>query len=321
MNAPYYVETLTRNGEVRRRERFMRLPVRIGRGYDNDVIVDDAHAGAHHAVLDRDEEGNLVLRSLGEHAIGHRGRHVAQLALDGDTVFRLGHTSLRLRTADYDVAASSKVASSRWDGWTPALVGFGLTVLLALFGVWASDTDDIDASQYFTASAAMLAMLLVWCGLWALANRLFAGRMRFGRHVFVAACGLLVFEMAGLATQTAAYAFSFELLTRYGSHLTIALGFGVIFFHLMTINPQHRRGFSVVCVALVLLGSGLRLVFNDQNNGRFGDEWYMSELIPAMPRLAVTEKSDELFAAAKSLQAKVDAARVEKVRLGAQSDM
>ncbi len=54
MKPPYYLEILAENGEVQQRQRIDALPIRIGRGYDNDFILDDAHTAARHAVIEDD---------------------------------------------------------------------------------------------------------------------------------------------------------------------------------------------------------------------------------------------------------------------------
>src|SRR5438874_270949 len=100
MSGPWFIEILARSGDVLQRHRVDALPIRIGRGYDNDFIVDDDYAAPHHAVVDADASGQLVLRDLAtRNGIVHKGRRQASLALSGDTVVRIGHTSIRVRPA------------------------------------------------------------------------------------------------------------------------------------------------------------------------------------------------------------------------------
>ena len=40
MNAPFFVEIPSQNREVRHRLRVNSLPIRVGRAYDNDVILE-----------------------------------------------------------------------------------------------------------------------------------------------------------------------------------------------------------------------------------------------------------------------------------------
>jgi len=48
---PYFVELLTRDKHLKTRHRFEQLPIRIGRSYDNDLILDDPYIAPNHAIL------------------------------------------------------------------------------------------------------------------------------------------------------------------------------------------------------------------------------------------------------------------------------
>jgi hypothetical protein len=60
MSGSWFVETLARNGDVLHRHQVRELPIRLGRGYDNDYIIDDDYVAANHAVIEAGEQGGLV---------------------------------------------------------------------------------------------------------------------------------------------------------------------------------------------------------------------------------------------------------------------
>ena len=102
LRGPWTIETLARNGEVLHRHRVAALPIRMGRAYDNDFIVDDDYAAAHHAVVEAGPDGRLRLRDLGSrNGIVHKSRRIKDaLALDGlhrrFVLVRRGHDAERL---------------------------------------------------------------------------------------------------------------------------------------------------------------------------------------------------------------------------------
>ena len=65
MMGPWFVELLARNGDVLQRQCVDKLPIRIGRDYGNDVILDDDYAAPSHAIVEPDAAGHLILRDLG----------------------------------------------------------------------------------------------------------------------------------------------------------------------------------------------------------------------------------------------------------------
>ncbi len=311
MNAPFFVEVLARNGEVRYRQCVAALPIRIGRGYDNDIILDDRYASAHHAVVESDAKGGMQLRDLGSvNGVIHSGKSRHQFPLDGDTVFRVGHARLRVRAADFSVAdALRDTTLHAWEGWLPALAGLALMVLLSLENVWSSDFEKAETIRYVTALAGMLAVVLFWCGGWALANRLFAGQTRFGRHLFIAACGLFMIEVISSLLSIAAYALSLESLTHYGSHIEIAIVAGMVYFHLHTINTNHTRRAALATVLVSLLGSAVMLMFNYQKSGHLADELYMSDLYSPALRLSADKPVGQFLDQAAQLKHEIDEAR------------
>ncbi|MET3129885.1 hypothetical protein AAKU55_000126 [Oxalobacteraceae bacterium GrIS 1.11] len=311
MRAPYFIETLARNGEVLLRQQVSGLPIRLGRGYDNDFILDDAHTAPCHAVIEADASQRLVLRDLGsQNGSIHGGKRQASIVLDGDTVVRLGHTNVRVRGADHAVAPElTDTTMHGWEGRTPALLGLGLIAVTAAFTNWLVDAQAFEAISYLLIMAYALGGGLVWSGLWALANRLFGGHARLGRHLFIFGCGLVAVECWTLLSRVVAYSYSMDGLTRYGRHMVIALVCCVVFFHLRTIKPRHPRGLALTSLILMGLGSSLALMSNLQLSGHLADEPYMSVLMPPALRLSADHAPDEFFGRAAKLKAGVDAER------------
>ena len=98
------IEILERDGRVRQQASVSAWPLAIGRALDNDLVLDDPHVAAHHAVLETDADGRLWL-AVGETSNGVRlGRRTLRtgerLELPaGAAPLQLGHTRLRLRRA------------------------------------------------------------------------------------------------------------------------------------------------------------------------------------------------------------------------------
>lgn len=323
MNAPFYVEILSRNGEVRYRQRVEKLPIRIGRGYDNDVILDDRHTSAHHVAIERNEAGRLEVHNLSSrNGVVHKGKHSECLSIDGNTVFRLGHTSLRVRSADFSVADEMRDTTFHgWEGWPPMLTGVVLLTLFSLYDTWLTDADKMEAIHYITALVSLLIFGLLWSGGWTLANRIFAGQTRFGRHIFIAACGILVIELVSQTLSLVAYSLSLETLSHYRSHVLIAIAAGMVYFHLLTISPGNARRHAVTSAILLLAGSGLALAFNYQNRGVFSDEPYMSKLYPPAVRLTSDHTIDQFLAESKRLKSDIDAERAALLSEDGEDDL
>jgi pSer/pThr/pTyr-binding forkhead associated (FHA) protein len=313
-DGPWFVEILARSGDVLQRQRVEALPIRLGRGYGNDVILDDDYAAAAHAVAELDAGGRLVLRDLGSrNGIHHRGRRHAELALSGDTVARIGHTAIRIRAAGFQVAPELRDRTlHRWEGVLPGAAGILLAGTVSLFARWLSDIQYVELVRYVEALAWGVGAALLWSGAWAFANRLFGRHARLGRHLFVFGCGLLALSACLLLAGLLGYAFALEGFTRYASHAATLLLAGVVYFHLCTIRPGHRLRYRWLCAAMALLGSGLILAANVQRSGRFADELYMWVLLPPAVRVSPDHGIDQFMREVDGMQEQLDRGRGRK---------
>jgi len=309
LRGPWTVETLARNGEVLHRHRVAALPIRMGRAYDNDFIVDDDYAAAHHALVEAGEDGKLRLRDLGSrNGIVHRGRRVKDvLAIDGETVVRMGHTTLRIRGPAHQVAPELVDRTMHgWEGMLPGGAGIVLAVLAALLVAWLTDASN-DPERYAQFPAAAAGVGLVWSGLWAFGNRLFGRRARLGRHLFIYGSALTALVGVRLLASVAAYAWSLEWLTGYASHAAVVTIAVAVYFHLATVTPQYRRRLRLACALLAILASSLILGGNMQRHGRTADELYMPVLLPpelrASPDLPVADYMNQVGAMKQEIDA------------------
>jgi hypothetical protein len=182
-------------------------------------------------------------------------------------------------------------------------------VLLSLSITWLTDTEKAEPIRYFTSLVGMLSIGLLWVGGWTLANRLFAGQTRFGRHLFIVSSALVAIELVSLLLAIAAYAFSLETLSRYGGHVAVAIAAGMVYFHLVTVNPNHAKRSAIASLLLLVLGSGIALMFNYQNHGHLADELYMSDLFSPSIRMSSDKSIEQFIAETKQLKSEVDAER------------
>lgn len=311
MNGPFFIETLARNGDVLHRHRVDKLPITIGRGYNNDFILDDAHTAATHAVVELAEDGALVMRDLGsQNGIVVHGKRQASVPINGTTVVRLGHTRLRVRDAAFPVEAEiTDTTMHAWEGGMPALAGMALIALFVGVTEALSDTGAFQAIRYLLVIATGIGAGMVWSGVWALANRLFGGHARLGRHLFILGSGLVAIGAWKALSSVLAYAWSAEAFTRYGNHVVMLILVAMIYNHLRTVKPHKPRAFITSCAVFLALGSGLILMRNYEGAGRLRDELYMSVILPPEVRQSKDHSVDDFMGDAARLKAAADEAR------------
>lgn len=312
------VELLDRTGSVIARHRCNDLPVRLGRAYDNDVVVDDPFVASTHVRIERRADGALIARDEGTrngiHAAtrGRRtlwqrvGERSTEIVLTPNTLVRAGHSTFRVRPIDHAVAPERlDTTAHAWEGLRPALVAFLILGLLAMFNAWRSNTTTQENFVYETNLALVLGTMVVWAGAWALLNRLFGGRARFGRHFLIGTIFLVASVATDLAAELLAYAFSLDWLSRFGSYLGLGLLSIAVYFHVATITPLSLSFARRFAVAFAVLAIGLFGMYRYSTEHQFGDSLYMGSLqwpaiqvVPPISTEAFVKATDDLKARA-----------------------
>lgn len=312
----YFIEILNANGDVQARHKFTELPVRLGRSYSNDIILDDHHTAAEHAIVELNEHDKLVVRDLGsQNAIKLNGKTHAQLHLNGDTIFQLGHTHVRVRDSHYVVSAEvTDSTHHRWHGWPLIICAISIISLLSLSTAWQADIANNKASDYIIGICQWLLFSAVWAGIWALANRVFGGVANFSRHLFTLSCGLVALDVIDHLSTLLAFSFSWEFFTQFQSHIQFSIVAVILYYHLRHINVRKRAILKIVCVGLAIIASSLKLMSNYQDTNQYADELYMHELLPPALRISRNHSLEEFDESIEKLKADIDAEREKALK-------
>jgi pSer/pThr/pTyr-binding forkhead associated (FHA) protein len=306
-----YVEILGRHGEVAARHAVTRFPVRIGRAYDNDVILEDPFVAPHHAVVERSPEGVLELADAGSRnglfRVGAK-QPLAREQIHGDARYRIGHTEIRIRPSSHPVAPELvERRDGRWSGpvvASAAVLGAGAC---AYFVFWSDVFERSEPAKLLVPALIMVALVLFWAGAWGLAGRLLLGERRLARHLTVAS---LMFT--GILTTPA--------LSSYPAFALSARGFFHVFFpalaavvawgiwrhlSLVTRNPGWGVALTGVAIATVSVGS-LALYNYVEAADDLTRMRYLDVIKPPVVRLADGRAPEEFFREAERLRGELE---------------
>lgn len=242
------IELLDRSGHVQQRTRIERLPFRVGRALDNDLIVDDPYVCAHHAEICGAERLEWVdLGSLNGSYFGAQRERRERMALASGAELRIGHTHLRLRSVDEECAASlaDPLAGSRWlgldrFGW--AGVAFAGTLLLVLLEQILASAQPLRAAALLSSATPALIVLALWALAWGLVNRVVAHRFHYFGHLAIGGFGVIAGSLSTLGAGYGAFAFAADhWLSAWSSGFGALLAAAVIFGHLRLISRGRAR--------------------------------------------------------------------------------
>jgi hypothetical protein len=255
MEAVMVVEVLGGHGRVRARHRFAvsgpEAHCTIGRSAVCDVVLDDVFVAAVHARIAVDTEGNVAvtdLESVNGVEIGGRRLHGVERAPLPDGVFRVGRTSLRVRTTR-DVIAPEQVDRGRSSWWTRATAqrvlaaGFALSVAATLFEVWTNIAQPRELSTTLvTALLVVFALAGLWIALWALASRVAFGESRWLRHMAIVFVVYAVLSVVDLALEIVNGALGLHMSSSVVTAVLVGLAASAALSgHLANASPMRAR--------------------------------------------------------------------------------
>lgn len=311
------IELLHRDGRPLQYVDVPAWPLRIGRALDNDLVLDDPHVAAHHATLDRAEDGTVLLR-LGDTINGaHLGRR--RLAAGesatleaGDGAFQLGGTRLRLRLPQEAIAPERLLPPTAQPVWVTTALLLALAALV-YWPAWLRSDPSREWSEWLPWLLALPVAVSLWSALWALASKLFQHRFEFWGHLAVLCRVMVPLLLLDLLLPQLAASLAWPTLWQAAQWLAPVALAVLAWQHAQLVLGGRTVALGLACLALLLLGVVPGLVNNQRRLERLNDAAYMTTLpLPAWRWHAegtVDQLLDDVQALEPGLKARVEAAR------------
>jgi len=314
MAAVMWIEVVSRDGHVHARERIAAGEARIGRAFDNDVVIDDPHVAPHHLRVYRGEDGELVAEDLGSLNglyAEHGDERVPRMSLAREPGLRIGRTVLRIHDAAHPVAAEKPLAPPRAHvRWALILAGslLALTLLLS----WLELTTEPSASRLVLPLLAVAVAVVMWGSLWALLSRIFSGQAHFAAMMRIAITGAIALTLWQQLCEWLSFGLAWRDVTDLQGLGGWALLVAVSYAHLKAIGPKHMGAAMGLVVALVATGAGLQYIGKSESRKTFGQRATLGELKPPAMRLVPLATSEDFFRGAAQVKQHVDEARTRE---------
>lgn len=266
------VEVLdSRGAEVRARVRLDELPLSVGRGYDNDLILDDAYVDARHARITVSADGTVEVEDLGSInglvAVGGRER-VPRVPAQPGTQVQLGRTILRFRDPAEPVPAALREprpggpAAERLlaSGWARAAICSAALAIVMLY-TWLGSYERDSGSTALAVGIGFMFMAALWCGGWAIASRVALQRFNFVGHLTIFSVILIPLVLYTSASAWLVFLFPDNpLSTPIGAAVMFAFTTLSIALHLglsstMSRSRRIRAGALTTGVLTIMIGA------------------------------------------------------------------
>ena len=316
-----WIEILSRHDAVLARDRVQcghGQEIRIGRGYDNDVVLDDPFIAPRHLRIVREADGSLVVEDLGSANgmfVDQDRRRAARAVIDGRRTIRIGRTRLRVRQAG-DAVAAERIEHARKQLW-PIAAALALAVLgTELLTMWLRATTEQQVTDYVAPLLGICAVVAVWAAVWAVMSRIFSGRARFQRHLVIALFGVLALWVVNELTSHAAFALSQRAFVAYRYVVLWLLAAFICFLHLRQLSSREAARahlkLKATAVIMVALGAiGMQALSQWESSRNSDRQVFLRELKPPALRLARSDTPAAFLARIERLKGELDESRAQ----------
>jgi len=311
MEQVIWVEILSRQLGVIARHRCTGPEIRIGRGYDNDIVLDDTSIAAAHLRIARNADGVLMAEDLGSANglyAGHAKERVRRVAIDADQPLRIGNTLLRIREPGYQVAAEKAERAPHVAISTVAAIGVA-TLLLQVLILWLNETTEPRFASYLPTLLGVPAVALAWTASWALLCRIFSGHPRFIRNLFIAFSVFLAYTLFTSAVALVAFGFSWHPIATYQYAIAWCFFAVVCVLHLREISASHLPLKAGIAAALAALAIGSQTILRSEVSGT--QRSYALVLLPPALHVIPAKSQDVFFSNIEKLKQSLDRDRTE----------
>lgn len=302
-----FVELLSRDGRVVQRHAVDSLPCLIGRGYDNQAIIDDPFVHPQHARIEQANDGGLAWVDL-----------VRNVTTPIDPVKGLeckaGRTTIRVRTPQFLVETTH--LEPFWDTTIGRLVDspFARTVAVAIglscvvTNVYLS-TSGRELGEEVGGILVVAFSVLMWSAIWTLVGRLRSSHGTMAMHVAMTSFALLPLTFGDCivaAAQSIHPALNVGfVLSRLSSTAVLT---GLITLQALIIGVPTLRRAAILGSSLATTIVGFTLVMDAVDAGKFSKSLELDTSIFPLPEpVLVTESPQQFLQRAQGLRAELDA--------------
>jgi len=266
VEAPVILEILDRFGKVRERHQLTQFPVRIGRGYDNDIILDDPYVSPSHIELLLDGSGHILVSDLksdnGLFSLHPLVRHDV-LSVEENQRIRIGHTDIRLRSRSFPVRETfiDRVRPSQlhliFTNMVMLPVFWLLTAGLFTFYYYQQSYRAVTFNNLTSQVLPLFIFIIIWsCG-WSIVSKVVTHKFYFAYHAILTSV-----VMAGFYLLEPLFSYIEFLYPVYGlaDNLSLISDLGLpmilLYGNLRQSTPlsKRRAGITAILTSVLVIG-------------------------------------------------------------------
>lgn len=279
--AELIIQELNQRRKAIRTHKFNGLPISIGRGFDNDVILADDYVSPQHVRIDQNESGWIVHNQASTNGvfIQNRSKEVTDVApLHSGDVLILGKTHLRVVSPMHQVPETKKMQTNPGKTTlrhTP-LLAWILTlvcILLLAFDIYIYMGDESISNDLFKATIVILVFMVlvfIWSAGWAFIGRVLKNSTQFHFHLLMAAACIILIDVAMYMNSFIGYNTCTPVIRNYIETILPIICIGVLFaFSIQAATRVSRARIYLISATVVGVFVAVALLYQINSRNKF----------------------------------------------------
>lgn len=320
------IERVTRANKVLSFAKFNSDKIRLGRAYDNDVVLQDEHVDPYHAELElRPDSSMMLLTDLGSIngiKTGRGDKVKFKTAVQSGQSFTLGKSHIRILSSQHSVAPAKPMSAlddiaarlNQWYFAAIALVAFWATMMMH---AWLSRFDFVIWSKEAAKYALFSLALVLVPTLIALSARFFKKEVRFFAALVFSFSIFVLLQLSTFLTNWLFFNWPEANLTIFANE-AVEVGLLVMLFWgaFYLASNMSMKTISAVSVCLVTAIWGLSFYSKQGNEIKL----YPSTFVVVMPTQVLLAKANSVPSNGEVTSALFDRAKLEAKRLNKENN-
>lgn len=285
--------------------------ITLGRGFDNDIVLSDPHVCAQHAVIEENENGELLLKDLdsvnGTFTKKHQPVGKSCVVSSGDE-FIIGKTHIRIYQRDHAVPPSIQLS---WVEQLAHMAGKSVftggvclfVILMSVFFQYTHEIKEFHTGRELITAVGVLLLITIWPASWMLFARAKKHDARFMAQLSATVVFIILFTLIQKSDEWLAFHFGASLwLDLISVSLYILLALLLIWLnYYLALFQTSRKRWSYSAALTVLLAS-FAYVASTFDNDRFNARpVYNTTLYPPSLTVYSAQSVDEYLQNAESI--------------------
>ncbi len=258
-----FIEILDRAGQVKYREKIGPEGLTLGRGYENDLIIDDPYMCPKHLQLTWNEDCLMAFDLDSVNGMRHdkEKQRKKQICLNTVDNLHIGRTTLRFRPLDYPIGPTK--ADDAHSNITRLITHFAFPPVAFLFAYLAiilsthlGSNKEFDGQIFGGTLMVFLPLLVAWSTIWAFTGKIISQKAKFLVHCGIACTGILFTIGVPTLLDYASFAAGFDSIGNIPIFIIDSMLIaGWIFLHLSFVSqsPPKKHVKTAIGFALLIL--------------------------------------------------------------------